>query len=75
MNLPWTNTHTQMFTLSSVATVAKRLGPTKIYVEDFCRRFPGQEPRAYSTFQPGTEPLTPFIPNRRFRNADWAFWL
>lgn len=42
MNLPWTNTHTQMFTLSSIATVTKRLGPTEIYVEDFCWLFPGQ---------------------------------
>lgn len=32
MNLPWTNTHIQMFTLSSIATTAKLLGPTKISV-------------------------------------------
>lgn len=31
MILPWTNTHIQMFTLSSIATDAKLLGPAKIY--------------------------------------------
>lgn len=35
MNLPWTNTHIQMFTLSSIATTAKLLGPTKIYAAAF----------------------------------------
>ena len=44
MNLPWTNTHTPMFTLSSIATAAKCLGPTEIYAAAFLAK-------AYRTFQ------------------------